>query len=105
MGKIVIVCYKPKEGKAEALKELILEHVPILRSENLATAREPIIMQAKDGTMIEVFEWVSEEAIQQAHTNKAVHEMWKHFSGACDYVAPPGITEFQNIFSTFEAVK
>jgi hypothetical protein len=33
--------------------------------------------QASDGTVIEVFEWKSQEAIAAAHTNPVVQKMWE----------------------------
>jgi hypothetical protein len=104
MTQITLVCYRPKEGKAEALIELVKTHVPILLKEDLVTNRTPIIMRAKDGTILEVFEWVSEEAINKAHTNPAVLKMWAEFNVACDYVAPIALAECQHIFSGFEAI-
>ena len=76
MGRIVIAAYRPKPGKAERLKELMHTHVSRLRDEGLATDRRSIVMEAVDGTIIEVFEWVSKEAIAAAHENPAVLAMW-----------------------------
>jgi quinol monooxygenase YgiN len=76
MGIIVISAYKPKEGKAEALKKLMRTHLPRLRKENLVTDRESIMMEAADGTVVEVFEWLSQDAIMQAHHNPNVLKMW-----------------------------
>jgi hypothetical protein len=104
MGKITIACYRPKEGKAAALKELMKEHLPILISENLVTERKSIMMEAKDGTIVEVFEWISDKAIEQAHTNKAVLAMWERFALVCDYVIPTTIDEFTHLFSGFEPI-
>jgi quinol monooxygenase YgiN len=102
MTQIVIVCYQPKEGKEAELKALVQEHVPILRAEQMATDREPVMMQAANGTIIEVFEWVSAEAIQKAHTSPVVQAMWQRFNEACTYVAPDTLAECQHIFSTFK---
>ena len=104
MNQVVIVCYKPRAGQEKQLLELVKEHVPILLKENLATDMKPVIMQAKDGTIIEVFEWCSAEAIEKAHKNPAVLAMWGRFAEACEYVAPNTLPEFQHIFSTFDAV-
>ena len=68
--RIVIVAYKPKPGKENELMQLALEHYPTLKDQGLVTDRTPILMKAKDGTIIEVFEWKSHAAIEQAHTNK-----------------------------------
>lgn len=39
MGRIVIVAYRPKPGKADALKYLTRAHVARLRKEGLVTDR------------------------------------------------------------------
>jgi hypothetical protein len=103
MGRIVIVAYKPKEGNA--LHLLVKTHVPRLRAENLVTGREPIIMETADGTIIEVFEWLSAEAIQQAHQNKAVHQMWGEFAEVCDYIPLNALPEAANLFAEFIAME
>ena len=55
-GVIVIVAYRPKPGKKTKLLELVRNRVPTLRREDLVTDREPTIMRARDGTIIEVSE-------------------------------------------------
>ena len=98
---ISIACYKPKEGKTEALHQLMREHLPVLKQQGLVTDRKSIMMQAKDGTIIEVFEWNSKEAIEQAHTNPAVLEMWGKYAEVCDYVPLNTIDESSNMFAGF----
>ena len=104
MGRIVIVGYKPKPGKNEALKALMLTHVPRLKKEGLVTGRESILMEATDGTIIEVFEWISDEAIQNAHKNPAVLQMWGEYAEVCDYVPVGSLPEAGNLLSGFEPV-
>jgi quinol monooxygenase YgiN len=102
MGRIVIVGYKPKPGKNEALKALMKTHLPRLKQEGLVTDRESILMEAADGTIVEVFEWISEEAIQNAHKNPAVLQMWGEYGEVCDYVPVGSLAEAGNLFSGFE---
>ena len=104
MGIIVIAGYKPKPGKGGALKELMKTHLPRLKAENLVTGRESIMMEAADGTILEVFEWLSAEAIQSAHTNPAVLEMWGEYAEVCDYVPVGSLPEADNLFSSFKPV-
>jgi hypothetical protein len=40
-------------------------------------------MRTADGTIIEVFEWVSEDAIAAAHADPVVLDLWKRFEAAC----------------------
>jgi len=100
-GRIVIVGYKPKEGKQAELEALVKSHLPTLRSEGLVSNREPISMRSEDGTIIEVFEWASKEAIEKAHSNAKVQEMWVSFSEVCDYVPVSQVNEISSLFSEF----
>ena len=102
MGVIVISAYKPKEGKADALKALMKTHLTRLQKENLVTGRESIMMEAADGTIIEVFEWMSEEAIRNAHTNPEVQKMWGEYGEVCEYVPVGTVPEAAQLFSSFK---
>jgi quinol monooxygenase YgiN len=85
-GVCPIVAYRPKPGREEELLRLVPARVPTLRREGLATERAPVILRAKDGTIIEVSEWKSDEAIDAAHRNPAVLAMWNQFFEVCDCV-------------------
>jgi hypothetical protein len=104
MSRGVIVIYRPKKGKDAALLQLVNDHMSILKTQNLVTDRAPFIMKAADGSIIEVFEWKSADAIKQAHQNKVVQELWERFSQVCDYEIPVNIKEFQGLFSEFEVL-
>ena len=105
MGKVVIAIYRPKEGKEKELLELVTEeHMQVLRSQDLVTGREPVVMRASDGAIIEIFEWKSAEAVGQAHTNPEVAKLWEKFSAVSDYEIPININEFHNPFSEFEPI-
>jgi hypothetical protein len=62
MGSISVACYKPRPGCEQALLDLV---------RNMRTA---------NGTIIEIFEWVSQEAIAGAHNNPVVLDLWKRFT-------------------------
>jgi quinol monooxygenase YgiN len=104
MGRIVIVAYKPKPGKEAALKELMHTHLPRLKQEGLVRDKEPYIMEAGDGTIVEVFEWLSDEAIQTAHTNPEVQKMWGEYAEVCDYTTIGSLSEAMSMFSNFTAL-
>jgi hypothetical protein len=103
MGRVVIVAYTPKPGKIDALKQLLRTHVPRLAKEGLVTLRKPIFLQAADDTLIEIFEWLSPEAIKEAHTNAEVQKMWGEFAAVCDYTPLSQLPEAQGPFAEFTA--
>ena len=104
MGRMVIVAYRPHSGAEQQLLELIREHVPILRQEGLATDFTPLIMRAGDGTLLEMFEWQSEEAIVSSHNNDAVQALWQRFGAVCEYTPLATLSECQGPFATFEPI-
>ena len=104
MGSISVACYKPKPGCEEALLQLVRDHLPPLRAEGLVTDRPSIVMRTAEGTIVEVFEWVSREAIAGAHQNPKVIDLWKRFEAVCSYEIPSNLPEFQRMFSHFEPV-
>ena len=103
-GVIVIVAYRPKPGKEKELLELVRERVPLPRNEGLVTDRKPTIMRARDGTIIEVSEWKSQEAIDAAHKNPNVLAMWDKFFKLCDCVPLKHLREAEEMFAGFEPI-
>src|SRR3979490_2547759 len=97
---IVIVAYKPKPGKEADLLQLTREHVPLLRAEGLATEHPVTACQAKDGTIVEVFEWAVGGA-ERAHPNPLVLKLWEPYAAACDILPLVSLPEASNMFASF----
>ena len=100
-GVIVVVAYRPKPGKNEELLQLVRSRVPTLRKEGLVTDRVPTIMRSRDGTILEVSEWKSREAIDAAHKNPNVLAMWEKFFAVCDCVPLKTLEEANDMFAGF----
>lgn len=86
MPELVIAAYRPRPGKQAELDRLLAEQVPALRQLGYATARPWTLMRASDGTMVEVFEWASREAVEQAHQDPKVHALWERFEACSELV-------------------
>src|SRR5947199_4571130 len=97
-GIVVIVAYRPKPGHEKELLEIVRTRVPTLRKEDLVTDRVPVMMRAKDGTIIEVSEWKSREAIEAAHKNPRVLALWEKFFAVCDCVPLKAVAEAETMF-------
>ena len=100
---LVIVAYKPKPGKEADLLQLTREHVPLLRAEGLATDHPVTVCQAKDGTIVEVFEW-EVGAVEGAHSNPVVMKLWERYAAACDIVPLVSLAESSTMFASFTPV-
>jgi quinol monooxygenase YgiN len=104
-GVVCIVAYRPKPGCEEKLLEIVRTRVPTLRQEGLVTDRVPVMMRAKDGTIIEVSEWKSQQAIEEAHQNPRVLAMWDRFFAVCDCVPLKTVPEAEMMFAGFEPIE
>jgi hypothetical protein len=103
-GNVVMAMYRPKPGKDDALRALIARHVPRLRELGLATCRPAALLQAADGTYIEIFEWKPGGA-HAAHSNAGVLEIWNAFASVSDFVRLADIAESQRPFAHFRPVE
>ena len=104
MGRVVIACFVPRPGREADLHALARTHVPRLRAEGLVTDRAPILAVAADGTVVEVFEWVSKEAIASAHENAVVRAMWDEYEEVCTYLPIGEVPEAAGLFSELTAL-
>jgi hypothetical protein len=100
MGHIVIAAYRPKPGREADLAALARRHTPNLRAWGLATDMPVTLMRAKDGTILEVFEWHT-GAIDKAHSDPRVLEMWGQYAEVCDYIPLNTLAEASDLFATF----
>jgi hypothetical protein len=104
MSRFVIAAFKPKPGMQQPLLAVVEMHWRVLQAQGLVTDRPRYAMQAGDGTIVEVFEWRSAEAVEQAHRNPAVLALWAEFEAACEYVPVSALAEAQHPFSEFQAL-
>ena len=103
--EIVFAIYKPHQNKGNELKKLILKHVPILKSNKLITDREPVLVQSKNGIYIEIFEWKSNDAVEEAHKNPEVQKLWDEMEKVCDFTNLESIEEVREYFPQFKPIK
>lgn len=64
--EVVIAMYRPKPGKAQELEPLVRKHFPVLKEYGLTTDKAPFIGRSTDGTILEIFEWISAEAAKKS---------------------------------------
>lgn len=105
MGRFVIVAYTPKQSMEQQLLVAVKKHLRVLKTEQLVTDKPAYVMRAGDGSIVEVFEWRSAAAIEQAHGNPSVQALWAEFGAACDYTPLNKLSEAHQMFAEFDAVE
>lgn len=99
---VFMALYRPKSGKAEELKGVLKIHIPTLRKEELITDRELLTLQAEDGTIIEIAEWRSTEAIDKAHQSPQVMAVWDKIGSLAELTSLSTLAEAQERFPNFK---
>ena len=97
VGNMVTALYRPKPGKDDELRALIAEHLPMLRARGLATTRQALLLQAPDGTYVEIFEWLP-GAEAKAHDDPEVGALWGRMALVADF---PPLAELPNAQQPF----
>lgn len=98
---LAIATYKAKEGQDAAFMELVDKHLPTLRELGFATDKASYLAKAKDGTLIEVFEWTSMNAIRAAHEHPAVSDIWEKMTLIGEFPVLGSLGEAQRPFAGF----
>lgn len=101
---LVIVRYRPKEGREADLMELVRRHGPLLKENGLVTQRPFAHGRAKDGSVLEVFEWLSEDASRSAHENDAIAQLWTAMAECAHFLAVGELDEMGAPFAHFEPI-
>ncbi|HEY8270550.1 MAG TPA: hypothetical protein VIG33_06645 [Pseudobdellovibrionaceae bacterium] len=102
-AEIVIAMYRPHDGKLNELEVLVRKPYSTLKEYGLATTREPFIGRSMDGSILEVFEWVSSEAAEKAHDHPAVAKIWEAMAMVCDFGKLNELPEAKNRFPHFHS--
>lgn len=77
----------------------LAEHAAVLLSEKLRKPRAPLVLEAKDGTLIEGVEWVSPDAAKQAHENPRVQAIWERLGQFAVFRALADVSDFKTPFA------
>jgi hypothetical protein len=104
MGILVICSYKPKAGRESEARSLMAGHVPLLRKHDLVTGRSVIQGAGRNGELVEIFEWASEEKSQSAPAVPEVGAHWKATAEVLDFVPLASLPESQQPFAHFTPI-
>ena len=104
MGLISIAAFRPKPGREKDLAAVVNDRLVLMRRLGFVTDRPAINMRAKDGTLVQVSEWVNQAAIDKAHKTPEVLALWGRYSECSDHVMPSSLAEIKEHFPCFETV-
>jgi hypothetical protein len=88
-GPETVIClYRVKQGNERKFVRLLEKHWPALRTLGLVTRRKARHFRGaeQDGQplFVEMFDWVSGEASEQAHTHAEIAAIWEPMDALCE---------------------
>lgn len=102
--EVVFALYRPHAGKSKELEAIVRKHMPTLRELELVTDRPSVLVRAKDGTLIEVFEWRSNAAARKAHELPEVARIWEAMGKVADLPSLDSLEEAKHRFPHFQPI-
>ncbi|HQZ13397.1 MAG TPA: hypothetical protein PK286_10995 [Devosia sp.] len=105
MSRIVIAAYRPRPGQERALEALMRRHHQRLYHDGLVADRPLTLMRARDGTMIEQFEWLSREAETAARASRPIQQLRAEYPPLCDRVPLGDTIETHGLQSEFDSIE
>ena len=104
MRPVGIIVYRPHKGKEEELLSHLRTAFPMLRRNGFITDSKVIGLKARDGRIMVIFEWASEEAIDLVGEHPEVQEYWMEQDKISTFEKAAGLPEFQRTVPVFERV-
>lgn len=102
--EVVIAIYRPMDGKVNELEALVQRHHGTLKEYGLCTDKGTFIGRSSDGSILEIFEWVSAEAASKAHDHPAVAKIWEAMAQVCEFGRLEQLPEAKTRFPHFPRV-
>ena len=101
-GAMEIAAYRPlDESRRKPLLELVRMHNTTLRVEGLITERPAQLLEASDGTLLEIFEW-KPGAAKTGRDHPAIQRLWKKMETVAEFVPLISLQEAETPFPHFK---
>ena len=102
--ELAFAAYRPKAGHADDLLALLAEDVATLRRRGHVTARAAPVVRTGGGEVLVVLEWSSEHAVDDAHADLEVLDVWKRKEQLADYIPPAALNGADAPFARWTVV-
>ena len=102
MGHMAVVCYRAQRGAEEALHALCASHYAKLYVLGFVTRRLPVFLAARDGCVVQVLEWKSQDAIEAAGKHAAVLDLRRAYQAVSELVPLSALSEAAEALALFE---
>ncbi len=104
MSIVAVTVYRPKKGKKAELLSLLKLHLTVLRRGGYVSRRQSYLMSSENGSIVQVFEWLSKKAKEGAHRDQAWLALWPQFNKLCKNDLMKDLPEAKKPFANFDKI-
>ena len=104
MSRVAIMIFRPQKDKLGELIALLKQSHSALLKFGIVTAREQILAMSVEGSVIQILEWTSKQAEEEAAVHDEIRELWMEAERLCEFQKPIEVKEFTQMFPSFEVV-
>ena len=103
-SKLTIAIYKPKSDRDDEMLEVLKSHTPLLKELGLISNKPAYLARSSNGHIIEIFEWLNEEAKVIAHSHPLLQPVWSKMMEICEFPSFSELPESASSFPNFETI-
>lgn len=103
--KTTVVVYSPRQDREIELRNLLAQHADVLESEGLLGERSPAYFVTPKGMIVEIFDWKSEKAGEDAHSRAAIQTLWNRLGEASEFVSLGQLDIASQLFASMERIE
>jgi hypothetical protein len=90
--ELALAAYRPRPEREAAFLVLLHEELALLRRRGHVTERRAPVVRAPEGELLVVIEWSTNHAVDDAHADPEVLEVWDRKAELAEYIAPAALS-------------
>jgi len=102
--RLTLSVYRPRPDREDELLPHLREEIAALRARGHITARRAVICRAPSGAYLVVSEWASPTAVDDAHADASIIEIWRRKDTLAEYLAPADLDGSGVPFASYDVV-
>jgi uncharacterized protein (DUF1684 family) len=102
--ELALAAYRPRPGRENDFLVFLHEELALLRRRGHVTERRAPVVRAPEGELLVVLEWSTDHAVDDAHADPEVLEVWDRKAELVEYIAPAALTGSDTPFARWPVV-
>src|SRR6476619_475689 len=90
--ELALAAYRPRPARADDFLVIVNDELALLRRRGHVTDRRAPVVRAPKGELLVVIEWSTNHAVDDAHADPEVLEVWDRKAELAEYIEPAALS-------------